>query len=207
MDFTLGRVIKLGLERQARDAEENAHAAARAAAKARDEEALNGAWGAALLALFYFSWGVVLPRLFYSLTHLRSPLHTRNTHTHTRARARAAALRTALMEKEPQRAVALTLADLAQHKREAALVQGEAKYQALQQLIMEQLGVKPEDVSTDLPVPLGGAIAAQAQAAPDAAAPGSPAKAPPSTKAATPKAGAPKPFSPSATQQQQGKKK
>jgi hypothetical protein len=151
--------------------------------------------------------GAWCSRASFTLSPICVLHYTHATHTHTRARA--AALRTALMEKEPQRAVALTLADLAQHKREAALVQGEAKYQALQQLIMEQLGVKPEDVSTDLPVPLGGAIAAQAQAqaAPDAAAPGSPAKAPPSTKAATPKAGAPKPFSPSATQQQQGKKK
>ena len=44
--------------------------------------------GQPLWLFFFFSWGVVLPRLFYSLTHLRSPLHTRNTHTHTRARAR-----------------------------------------------------------------------------------------------------------------------
>ncbi len=121
------------------------------------------------------------------------------------------------MEKDPSKAASLTLADVAFQKRQAAIVQGEAKYQALQQLIMEQLGVKPEDVSTDMPAGPPGAgekkpsveVVSAGGGASSAATPGvggggAPS---PSGKGGAPKAGATKPFSPSATQQQQGKKK
>ncbi len=130
------------------------------------------------------------------------------------------------MEKEPARAASLTLADVALQKRQAAMAQNEAKYQALQQAIMEQLGVKPEEVTGEMPVGLsmgaggekkpsltiGGSAASDdpESAFPAAGGPASPAVggAPsPSAKGAV-KTGAPgKTLSPSATQQQQGRKK
>ena len=169
-------------------------------------------------------------------------LHASSTHFHAHTRTHSTlprtphflpfptALRTAMMEKEPAKAAALTLADVAFQKRQAAIVQGEAKYQALQQLIMEQLGVKPEELSTELPISLTAAApagekkptlnlhslssttpaAAAAASAPASAPAGALSGAPsPSAKggSSTSKAGASKPFSPSATQQQQGKKR
>ena len=117
------------------------------------------------------------------------------------------------MEKEPRRAASVTLADVAAKKHETLLAQSEAKYQALQQLVMEQMGLKESDLSTELPVPFTPAAPAPPAAVGDKR-PGAAASAGAGGGAgaagpvpASSKAAASKPFSPSTTQQQQGKKK
>jgi hypothetical protein len=115
------------------------------------------------------------------------------------------------MEKDPRRAASVTLADVAAKKHETLLAQSEAKYQALQQLVMEQMGIKESDLTTELPVPFTPAAPAPPAAAGDKT-PGAAASVGGGAGAAGPapassKAAAAKPFAPSATQQQQGKKK
>jgi hypothetical protein len=72
VDFSLGRVAQLALERSARDAEEAAAATARAAAKAKDDEALSGA----------SLRGAVLPPVSRSTAHPPRPRTRTRTHAH-----------------------------------------------------------------------------------------------------------------------------
>ena len=127
-------------------------------------------------------------------------------------------MKAALVEKDPAGAAALTLADLAAQKHQAALVAGELKYQALQAQIMESLGLKPEDLSTQLPAKAAppspdkrGQLEATGFSAPNAAplpaAGGGLAATAKQLQSPPPAAKGKQAFSPRATQQPAGKKK
>ena len=125
-------------------------------------------------------------------------------------------MKAALVEKDPAGAAALTLADLAAQKRQAAIVAGELKYQALQAQIMESLGLKPEDLSTQLPARAAppspdkkGQLEATGFSAPNAAPPAAGGSLAATAKQlqSPPPAKGKQAFSPRATQQPAGKKK